>query len=296
MSTTTLEHKVLGPGDFAANAAELQRWDSIAEIQARRAGKPSDQLEPTISPEDMRRQRFYGSDAPAYSMRDGNHVLELYDLNNDDYFPDKSEFVSTLRRDGNYFSKLPDLEDRAGVINLSDEKFKEHVTRDNDAYSHITFQISDVVEGKKHFEETYGTEAAKLFSEIHGEEVYSEEGVKGRFREGLTAANIYFLNQEVTVAQLDGKEEGTKLLSGAFLGGLGAGSDVGLGYRFYVGDAHVSVVVEKSGAAGDEKMEPNQPTQVPYDKALEQLETLVPKASPLHAPLRAFVDGLYNVK
>ena len=80
--------------------------------------------------------------------------------------------------------KLPDLEDTARTINLSDEKFNKFVTKGKE-YSHIAVNISDVVQGKEHFEETYGTEAAKLFTAVHGEKVHSEKGLKGRFRKNI---------------------------------------------------------------------------------------------------------------
>lgn len=294
MVAETLEHKVLGPGNFAENVAEFERWDSIAEIQARRAGTPLDGIViPEEKKESMLGKWFYASNAAAYSIQDGNHVLEIYDLNNSEHFPDKSEFVTTLREDENYFSKLPNLEDSAKTINLSDGQFKRFVTKDNDNYSHITYKISDVMQGKDHFESVYGTEATKLFTAMHGEEVYSQEGVKGRFRKNLGATNIYFVNQDVTVERLTGKEDGTKLLRGAYLLRLDVGSLVGLDVRFDDDNVRVSGVVERSGEAGD--TEKGQ-LGMPYKTAQDELKKLVQPTSPLFAPLKQFVDKLYQTE
>ncbi|MBD3164071.1 hypothetical protein GF323_02650 [Candidatus Woesearchaeota archaeon] len=255
MKAETLEHKVLGPGNFADNVAEFERWDSIAEIQARRAGTPLDKLEPETNPETMQRQWYYGSDAPAYSMRKGRHTLEIYDFNDKDIFQDKSESVRTIRAQGYQLAKLSDLEDKTRTINLSDKKFNRFVTRDNSYYSHITYELADVKKGIKHFKRKYGAEATKLFTAKHGEDVYSEEGVKGRFREGQETANIYFQNQSVTESRLAGQEEGTKVLRGAYLLRHGDGSVVGLDGRFIDGGALVSGVVRKSGEAGTKQID-----------------------------------------
>lgn len=265
MGAKTLEHKVLGPGNFADNVAQFERWDSIAEIQARRAGTPLDKLESETSPETMHRQWYYGSDAQAYSMRNGKHTLEIFDFNDNDIFPDKSESVRTIRQQGYALSKLQDLEDKTRVINLSDEKFNRFVEKDNEDYSHIKYLISDVVKGKDHFKRKYGAEATKFFTAMHGEEVYSEQGVKGRFREGQETTNIYFQNHSITEARLDGQEEGTKVLRGAYLNRRVYGSGVGLGGRFYYVNAHVSGVVRKSGEAGAKQIDkqPQKPEYTP---------------------------------
>lgn len=147
--------------------------------------------------------------------------------------------------------KLQDLEDKTRAVNLSDKKFNRFVTRDNDNYSHITYKLADVKKGVIHFRRKYGVEAAKLFTAMHGENVYSEQGVRGRFREGQKTANIYFQNQSVTEVGLTGQEEGTKVLRGAYLGRRDGGSFVGLGNGFDVGSARVSGVVRKSGEAGE---------------------------------------------
>ena len=326
MGTQTLEHKVLGQRTFADIVTELKRWDSLAELQARRAGTPLNGAEMQESEQGKMQDGFYyASDVAAYSIQDGNYILELYDLNSEVDFPNKSEFVKTLMTSGNYFLKLPDLEDKARTINLSDEKFNEFVhsysedkartikrslseeevanilgtdtagcpqrsialdvtkrnlTGDPVDRPYITFDISDVIKGKNHFEETYGTEAAKLFTAVHGEEVYSQEGVKGRFRvneepdeieaeklftamlergiyipEGIEGGfrgnsittRIYFLNQKVTINGLAGREEGTKSLRGAFLDNIDSDSYVSLDKQFAIDFAHVSGVVKKSG-------------------------------------------------
>jgi hypothetical protein len=255
MAADTLEHKVFGHGNFAYNVAEFERWDSIAEIQARRAGTPLDELEPQTSPKDMQIKWFYGSDAPAYSMRKGQHILEIYDFNDVDIFPDKSKSVSTIRDQGYALSKLQDLEDKARVVNLSDDKFSEFVVKDQDSYSHITYELADAKKGIEHFKRKYGIEATKLFTAMHGEKIYSDQGVDGRFREGQTTSNIYFQNQSITESGLDGQEEGTKVLRGAYLGRHEDSSVVDLGDRFFNESARVSGVVRKSGEAGSMQKE-----------------------------------------
>ncbi|MBD3163977.1 hypothetical protein GF323_02145, partial [Candidatus Woesearchaeota archaeon] len=219
-AASTLEHKVLGLSNFANNINQFTRMDSVAEIQARRARTPLDELEPEISPEAMQRQWYYGSDIQAHSIRDGDHIMELYDLNDEEHFSDRLEVVRTLRNQGYQISKLQDLEDKTRVVNLSDWKLNTFVTKDNNDYSYITFKISDVVQGKAHFEKTYGAEATKIFTSKHGEDVYSEQGVKGRFREDQEETFIYFQNQSVTEARLRGQEKGAKVLRGAYLDGL----------------------------------------------------------------------------
>jgi len=250
MVAGTLEHKVLGPGNFADNVAQFERWDSIAEIQARRADTPLDGLVPEISPEAMQEQWYYGSTAPAYFIRNGKHILEIHDFNDTGRFPDKSGSVMAIRKDGDQLSKLQDLEDKARVVNLSDKKLNRFVIKDSNDYSHISYELADAKKGIKHFKRKYGAEATKLFTAMHGEDVYSEEGVKGRFRAGQTTANIYFQNQPVTEARLKGQEQGTKVLRGAYLDGRDYDSVVVLDGRFVNGFAHVSGVVEKSGEAG----------------------------------------------
>jgi hypothetical protein len=255
MVSETLEHRILGPGNFANNVAKFERWDSIAEIQARRAETPLDKLEPETSSEAMQGQWYYGSDAQAYSMRNRKHTLEIYDFNDKDIFPDKSESVRTIRSQGYQLAKLSDLEDKTRVINLSDKKFNRFVTKDNDNYSHITYELADVKKGIKHFKRKYGAEATKLFTANHGEDVYSEKGVKGMFRKGQTIANIYFQNQSVTEFRLDSQEESTKVLRGAFLYGHYDDSDVALDVWFYDDGALVSGVVRKSGEAGAKQID-----------------------------------------
>lgn len=58
---------------------------------------PLDKLKPETSPETMQGQWYYGSDAQAYSMRNGNHILEIYDFNDGKLFPDKSESIRTIK-------------------------------------------------------------------------------------------------------------------------------------------------------------------------------------------------------
>ncbi len=245
MVRDTLEHKVLIPDNIADSVAEFERWDSIAEIQSRRAGTPLNGI--IISEkkqESMKNSCFYGSNAAGYSIKNGNHILEIYDLNNEDNFPDKSEFITTLRQEGNYFSKVPDIGDTTKTINLSDEKFNQFVTKANDNHSYINYEISDVTQGKDHFENVYGTEATKLFTAIHGEEAYGK-GAEGRFKNRTT--NIAFMNQNITESELKGKEEGTKLFRGAYICKLTIDSDVGLDDMFGNQFAEVSGIVNKSG-------------------------------------------------
>lgn len=291
METKTLEHRVLGPGNFADNVAKFERWDSIAEIGARRAGTHLDGLKPEKNPKDMQLQWFYGSDAQAYSIGDGRHTLEIFDFNNTYIFPNKSDSVRTIRAQGYQLAKILDLEDKTRVINLSDKKFNKFVTRDNDNYSHIAYELADVKKGLNHFKRKYGAEATKLFTANHGEDVYSEEGVKGRFRKGQTTASIYFQNQSITERRLDGQEAGTKMLRGAYLDGHDVDSLVFLDDGFDFDGALVSGVVKKSGEAGHKK-----DSIMPYKSAQKELEKLVPKTSPLYTPLAQFLDKIYQVK
>lgn len=235
----TLEHKVFGPGNSAHYLAQFQRWDSIAEIQA---GIPSDGLEPETRPKDM----HYGSDAPAYSIRNGEHILELYNLNDEEHFPDKSEVVRTIGERGYELLKLQDLEDKTRVIHLSDKEFNMFVTEDTDDASHITYELADVTKGIRHFKKKYGAEATKLFTAMHGKDAYSKQGVKGRFKEGQEKTYIYFINQSVTEDMLNRQEEGTKFLRSAYLRWLEFGSFVVLNRRFSSDFSFVSGVVKKS--------------------------------------------------
>ena len=58
------------------------------------------------------------------------------------------------------------------------------------------------------------------------------------------------MNEDITSNKLAGKEEGTKLLRGAYLARLDVGSYVGLIDGFNYVSALVSGVVKKSGVAG----------------------------------------------
>ena len=300
MTSITLEHKVLGPGNFVENVGNLKRWDSVREMSSIRAGKPLDnRIElPEGRSEEMQGIWLYGGDAVAYSIQDGQHFLELYDANNPEHIPDKSKFISTLRGGNDYRRKLPNLEDNTKRINLSDKKFNEFVTNPKDSnYSYITFKITDAVQGKEKFEEIYGSEATKLFTALHGEDVYSEDGIKGRFKESPKSTNVYFLNKNFTEGKLEGEQfKEMKLLRGACLNGLGDDSNVGLGSRFDDDSARVSGVVERAAEGGDEKLEPTMAAMVPHKTAISRLQNLVQANSPLYTPLEQFVDGLYKAQ
>ena len=236
--TQTLEHVILGPGNFEENISTLDKMHSIVEIQKLKQTNPK-----------MQNERYYGADVAAYDIQNGNNILQLYNLNNianftEDKEFDKADFISKLRgKENKYFKKLSNLEDEALKINLSDKKLNNHVQRDINFYSYITYNMSDVVKGKKHFEDVYGKEATKLFTAMHGEEVYSEEGIKGKFKKGLSQTRIYFVNKNIVEDALQNKVEGTKYLRAAYLSRLDFDSVVHLDNRFDYDYARVSGVV-----------------------------------------------------
>lgn len=245
----SLEHTVLGPGNFAQNFAALHHIDSVAEIQAKRTASKQ-----------MQDQWFYAGLAAAYSTRNNRHIMELYDLNDSQLFPDKASFVNNVRGSESYTMQIPD-QDRKQAINLSDEKFNRFVTRDNDQYSHVSFQLSDIAfyasnitKGRKRFKRIYGAEAEKLFTTLHGKDIYSKEGIEGKFSTHHTETNVYFLNKDYTEKQIP-KGVGAKLMRAAFLCGLVDGSCVDLDVRFDDGDALVSGVVQRPGEAGEKTKE-----------------------------------------